>query len=77
MEIGIFIDEFTNCLVKRDTGRQVETEYWRWMIPIRKNEYKGWKFDWSQTEKNGYSIYGLQSPAKSVWKQDAAESSHL
>lgn len=26
---------------------------------ISPKDYKGWKFDWSKTEKNGYNIYEL------------------
>lgn len=59
MEVDILIDEFTDCLVERKTGEQVETEYQLRSTPIKPKDYKGWKFDWSRTEKNGYNIYEL------------------
>lgn len=59
MEVDILIDEFTDCLVKRSTGEQVETEYRLRTIPIKLKDYKDWKFDWSKTQKNGYNIYEL------------------
>ena len=59
MEVDILIDKLTDCLVERSTGEQVETEYCLRAVPIRPNDYKGWKFDWSKTQKNGYSIYEL------------------
>lgn len=59
MEVDILIDGFTDCLVERGTGKQVETEYRLRVMPIKPRDYKGWKFDWSKTEKNGYNIYEL------------------
>ena len=59
MEVDILIDEFTDCLVERKTGEQVETVYQLRLTPIKPKDYKGWKFDWSRTEKNGYNIYEL------------------
>lgn len=59
MEVDILIDEFTNCLVERKTGEQVDTEYKLRPTPIMLKDYEGWKFDWSRTEKNGYIIYEL------------------
>lgn len=50
MEVDILIDEFTDCLVERKTGEQVETEYQLRSISIKPKDYKGWKFDWSKTE---------------------------
>ena len=59
MEVDILIDDFTDCLVERETGDIVETEYNERIIPIRKKDYIGWKFDWSKTTPNGYTIYEL------------------
>ena len=59
MEIDILIDEFTDCLVERVSGKRVETEYRLRTVPIKPKDYKRWKFDWSKTEKKGYGIYEL------------------
>lgn len=59
MEVDILIDGLTNCLVERSTGKQVDTEYRLRTTTIKIKDYKGWKFDWSKTEKNGYNIYEL------------------
>ena len=59
MEVDILIDKFTDCLVERDTGDQVETEYRLRKLPIRPADDKGWKFDWGKTERKGYRIYEL------------------
>ena len=59
MEVTIIIDELTNCLIKRDTGNLVETEYCRRSAPIKEKDYKGWNFDWSRTEINGYSYMSV------------------
>lgn len=59
MEVDILIDGLTDCLVRRSTGEQVETEYRMRTAPLKPIHYKGWNFDWSKTEKNGYNIYEL------------------
>lgn len=59
MEVDIHIDKLTDCLVKRQTGEIVETEYRKRNTSIKPIEYMGWKFDWSKTEKEGYTIYEL------------------
>lgn len=59
MEVDILIDDFTDCLVERKTGDIVETEYCERLNQIRKKDYIGWKFDWSKTTPNGYTIYEL------------------
>ena len=41
MEVDILIDEFTDCLVERTTGEQVETEYQLRAAPIKPKDYKG------------------------------------
>ena len=59
MEIDILIDGLTNCLIDRATGEELKTEYRFRTDPIKPSDYKGWKFDWSTPEKNGYQIYEL------------------
>ncbi|MBD5498409.1 MAG: hypothetical protein HDR11_11685 [Lachnospiraceae bacterium] len=59
MEVDILIDRITDCLIDTRTGEEVETEYRMREVPIRSKDNKGWKFDWSITEKNGYDIYEL------------------
>lgn len=59
MEIDILIDDLTYCLIDRRTGKEVETEYRLRETPIKPKDYKGWKFNWGITEKNGYHIYEL------------------
>lgn len=59
MEIDILIDSLTNCLIDNITGKEVETEYRLRKTSIKPKDYKGWKFNWSITEKNGYDIYEL------------------
>ncbi len=59
MEVDILIDRITDCLIDTRTGEEVETEYRMRRTPIRPKDYKGWKFNWSITEINGYHIYEL------------------
>lgn len=59
MEVDILIDKLTDCLIEKSSGEQVDTEYRLRTVPIKTKDYKGWKFDWSKTEKNGYNIYEL------------------
>lgn len=59
MQVDITIDKFTDCLVERATGIAADTIYIERIFPIHKSDYKGWKFDWSVTQKNGYTIYEL------------------
>lgn len=59
MEVDILIDAITDCLIDTRTGEEVETEYRMRETPIRPKDYRGWKFNWSITEKNGYDIYEL------------------
>ena len=59
MEVDILIDRITDCLIDTRNGEEVETEYRMRETPIRPKDYKGWKFNWSITEKNGYHIYEL------------------
>ena len=59
MEVDIVIDRITDCLIDTRTGQEVVTEYRLRETPIKSKDYKGWKFDWSITEKKGYDIYEL------------------
>ena len=59
MEIDILIDELTDCLVERETGKIVITYYKKRETPIKNKDYHGWKFDWSIPDKEGYDIYEL------------------
>lgn len=59
MAVDIQIDKLTDCLVERETGIVVDTEYAERIAEIKKKDYTGWKFDWSTTQKNGYTIYEL------------------
>ena len=59
MEVDILIDKIIDCLIDTRTEEEVETEYRMRGTPIRPKDYKGWKFNWSITEKNGYHIYEL------------------
>ncbi|RKI38355.1 hypothetical protein D7V86_20605 [bacterium D16-51] len=57
MEVDILIDKNTDCLADTRIREEVETEFRMRETPIRLKDYKGWKFNWSFTEKNGYDIY--------------------
>lgn len=59
MQIDIIIDKLTDCLIERESNIIVETEYKKLNNPIKIKDYKSWKFDWSKTQKNGYTIYEL------------------
>ena len=64
MEIDIFIDSLTDCLVCAETGETLDTEYRLVRKTISKSEAKklkseGWNFDWSIPHKNGYEVYEL------------------
>lgn len=64
MEIDIYIDSLTNCLICQETGEECNTEYRLVSKTITKTEAQelinqGWKFDWSIPHKNGYEVYEL------------------
>lgn len=64
MEIDIYIDSLTNCLVCSATGEEHDTEYRLVRRTISEADakvlkFEGWKFDWSIPHKNGYEIYEL------------------
>jgi hypothetical protein len=64
MELDIYIDSLTNCLVLQETGEECDTEYRLVTKKITKADalvlkQDGWKFDWSLPHKNGYDVYEL------------------
>lgn len=59
MQVDILIDKLTDCLIERESGNVVDTEYVERITEIKKNEYSGWQFDWHITQKNGYIVYEL------------------
>lgn len=59
MEVDVFIDELTNCLVERSTGKVVDTEYHLVTNSYNKKDYCSWKFDWSIPQKNDFQVYEL------------------
>lgn len=59
MDIDIQIDRFTDCLFDTWKRQTVVTEYYIRTTPIRPKDYRGWRFNWSTTEKMGYHIYEL------------------
>lgn len=63
-EIDITIDTLTECLLRRDTGEVVDTEYELIdysITPQMAAQYKkdGWNFDWSIPQKDGCEVYEL------------------
>ena len=63
MEIGIKIDELTNCLIEQSTGKKFNTEY-KLIEKIDSNKAialknAGWSFDWSKPQESDYLVYGL------------------
>ena len=40
MEVDIYIDELTDCLIDRKTGEKVETFYVERIVPFEKKEYE-------------------------------------
>lgn len=64
MNIDIFIDSLTDCLICAETGEECNTEYYLVSRTITKQKAKelneqGWKFDWSIPHQNGYEVYEL------------------
>ena len=64
MDINIIIDKITNCLEIRESGEVVETYYVEEKRRIKKTDCKGWKFDWTQPQKNGYHVFTLYVKGK-------------
>ena len=69
MEIDILIDELTACLIQRETGLIVETDYEERQSPIKFKDYNGWKFDWT--------IPDLPLLVNIVWMQAVMDMLHL
>lgn len=64
MEINIEIDGLTNCLIKRTTGEECDTQYRLVSKTITKAESfelqkQGWLFDWSIPQIQGCDVYEL------------------
>ena len=64
MDIEIIIDTLTNCLICTETGEEYDTEYRLVTRKITKRDAldlnaRGWKFDWSIPQQNGYEVYEL------------------
>ena len=59
MFLDVQIDKLTDCLVEHSTGKLVETEYKLHHNTMTPKEYKNWKYNWSQTQTNGYDVYEL------------------
>ena len=57
--VDIQIYKLTDCLIERESGNIVNTEYMECTTAIKKKDFAGWKFDWSTTQKNGYTVYEL------------------
>jgi hypothetical protein len=56
-EIDIIIDKITNCLIERASGKRVDTEITEVSF---KGRPTGWKFDWSEPERQGSSVFALR-----------------
>lgn len=64
MEIDVWIDFLTDCLVHVKTGEKFNTEYRLVTEGITRKEAaqfkkNGWKFDWSIPCHKGYEVYEL------------------
>lgn len=59
MQVDILIDKLTDCLIERESGNVVDTEYIERITEIKKQECSDWQFDWRITQKNGYTVYEL------------------
>lgn len=59
MEVDIIIDKLTECLVERESGKIVPTEFKKRITPIKEKEYNNWKFRWNVPEQRNYDIYEL------------------
>ena len=56
--INIEVDEMTPCLRKNSTGELVDTTV-RSITPTR-STCKGWEFDWTKPERDGYQVFALR-----------------
>ena len=64
LEIDIEIDSLTDCLIERNSGKKLDTEFRLVARTITKGDAdvlksKGWKFDWSIPHQDGCEIYAL------------------
>lgn len=64
MEIDVYIDSLTDCLICNETGELHDTEYRFVCKTISRHDAaelkaSGWKFDWSIPHQNGYDVYEL------------------
>lgn len=59
LEVDILVDSITDCLIERETGNIVETEYREKMTSLSQKERQNWKFDWSKPAKSGFSVFEL------------------
>lgn len=64
MEIDIYIESMTNCLVCTETGEECNTEYRLVKKTITKGEAdllqrRGWRFDWNIPHTEEYEVYEL------------------
>lgn len=57
--VDIEIDELTPCLMDRETGELLLTHYEELTSPLKRDDYRGWNFDWSIPEREGYHIFQL------------------
>lgn len=64
MEIDIFIDTHTNCLIDRKSGEICETTFHKVPILTPKDAKillcEGWRFDWSIPQQKAYEVYELK-----------------
>lgn len=56
--IGIGVYGMTSCLQKSANGELVDTTFRK--ISPTKNTCRGWEFDWTKPERDGYSVYALR-----------------
>lgn len=64
MELDIYIDSLTNCLIDSETDKERDTEYRLIAKTISLQDAKilcqnGWQFDWSIPHQNNYEVYEL------------------
>lgn len=59
MEISVLIDKITDCLVRVSDGKVCNTSFYEKTSRFHPSDYKGWKFNWQQTQKDGFTVYEL------------------
>lgn len=60
--VNIGIDEYTPCLIDRQTGKILETTTEK-IVP-KKGEFSEWKFDWTLPCKKGFDVFSLKTKGK-------------